>query len=556
MANPLNGLKPTQHNKTETTSPQQKKGPTVSRAKVPPSSSNTAPTPKIDLSKIGSLRKKEVPTDATPKKELTFTEGVLARAKEQSKYKKFIERNFDNDTIRSRTVQLYNAPTSSNTRNVVILDSNFQKKASDGITDINYLETLLKELEEFREVQDPSSLTSKEASQKHAQARLLLFYQLCAGYYNTKTTDIRYEGATLQAGRGKNEGEEACHHALFAATTDSAFWKLANQVTNALEGHVSKNSDIDETILLLLSLGIKKETIDKFIDDAKKKDADVFELTKKLFSDEKFLGSTKKEDVSILNERNLLYFMHNHTIVAASHLNRVDEMVEQLTRDQAKNILLDVAVGKKTPLEGALELTKLVEKALAESGKALVALQQKADTIDKLSKEIIDNQNPKGRPEVAIQALQKTLDALQEALRMQEKTTQQFFKKPLLLKDYKEEMKKVLDFNIFASAADKKDFDEYVRTGKEPEQTKIGDVFDRTFTQLKAILVPSLKKMQNSISGKYLNPETIKVEQSIIASQLKGTQDLLLKLKAEKEPEDYTLRHLEALKQTVKTKRQ
>lgn len=547
------------------------------------------PIKQLDLNSLGSIRKKtEAKGVVQPaaKKTTSFTETVFTSLKNNPQYKKFIDRYFDNMNLKQKEVRMDCESSLGTTRKIIATASMFEKRKSNDIFDIDYLEKIIKEIEEFNNIQKPSEQAVAENVKKHAEARILLFYQLCHAYEKSRrTTRIDWKGASMQIHKGKEiDHTEACHHALFAATTDSFFQDLIKDV--AADVQAGKNSD--KTVLMLLSLGIARDEIDAFMKEAKEKPEQIESSTEKLLE-------KHKEESSVLSKNSLLYYMHNHTIIASSHLNRVDDLIEQATRGVALAIVNEVAKGKMSAYQAVDELAKHIESTLAESGKTLKQLVSSATKVDTLRAQIQKSaQFQEARHEKNILDISSSLEALGKELNAHRRIAKDLGKEldvygkiareqryahlatytaliekiddirsSLLTKDAREKITQYMEIDKrIQEAKQEKD------TVKELIQTQnslnIGPVVEGARTKIKNELLPQIEALSESHTGKVLTLSAVKEQEKFLQLQFQATQALARKLKEPQfkkpqfkepptaTPEDTAVKQLAAIAHTIK----
>ncbi len=565
--------------KTSTAKEQVKKS---AEKKVGTTSQETLKTPSttkppLDLSKI-NLRKKVVKEEEKvekPAKPLSFTEKALESLKKETTYKQFIEKYFDGCSIKTKSVS-FKEGWSLNRKVITLCSDLFEKKRTADLSEIDYLERLLKEIEDFNKLSAPTSIALEETVAKHVEARILLFYQLCTAYYRSAPAgNIQWTGASMQINQGKLEtNTEACHHALFASTNDSLFQELPKKIAQATKAFVNEGKNIDDTVLLLLSIGVTKDEIDLFIGEAQKDSGNIEQLCQKLF--EKFKGQK-----SLLGEKSLLFLMHNHTIVTSSHLNRIDDLVEFSTRRDASDFLNDVAQGKMTPLEAAIQLNTIIEKDLSTYARRMRELRPSIEKITKISSHITSSmQSMKSRVEVAKQVDAATKD-LEEAVEEHKEVL--WAKKFDYVKEHKafmENVKKVT--SLFSTVQEMRQIDGYLaleskiqeeirmkqegyqdrvqgyRRQEEAIRAQTAAISDEKIAKAKRELLPVLERFGEGSQGKIFNCNSLGEQQKFLSMQLAATQELSRKLQQMQEVKDpavMTTRKLAALIPLVDLKR-
>lgn len=203
---------------------------------------------------------------------------------------------------------------------------------------------------------DKETTTEKEKIKLHAQVRLQLFHSMCQCYYKSQTTVIQSVAATTQVGKGnKTQGTAACHHSLLANVKDNFSEQLQKSVITILR-KMRNDSKIDfdfPTLLLLKALNINIQPTSMI--NLSNHSTSPVQLNAQVS------GSFGPLRASPLRMQNCLFnYFNNTTLIAHSLVNEVDSLIET-KRDDACNLLIEVAKGKLTPiLATQMMSTKLI----------------------------------------------------------------------------------------------------------------------------------------------------------------------------------------------------
>ncbi|KIC72618.1 hypothetical protein DB41_KH00020 [Neochlamydia sp. TUME1] len=201
----------------------------------------------------------------------------------------------------------------------------------------------------------------------HAKARLLLFFHLCVAYGNSHCR-LEWKPAKFQLYQGSSP-DEACHHSIFAEIEDNYLERLKNTFIEAIRDLIKEKKEIPSALMdKLQALGIPKEKVEEILEIIQEKGGSlripVNEIWNSAFPQTYYL--------SLFNKQRAFYYLNNHTLIAPSELNKVDDFIEVNGRPVAIKLLREVANGKMAPREATQELgrylTRLLEEhALAEN---------------------------------------------------------------------------------------------------------------------------------------------------------------------------------------------
>ncbi|WP_213155650.1 hypothetical protein [Neochlamydia sp. AcF65] len=195
----------------------------------------------------------------------------------------------------------------------------------------------------------------------HAKARLLLFFHLCVAYHNSRCFP-EWMPAKFQLYQGSSP-DEACHHSIFAEIEDNYLEGLKNTFIEAIRNLIEEKKEIPSVLMdRLQDLGVSKENVEEIVKIIQEERSELYlqinELWKSAFP--------HPYNLSLFNKQKAFYYLNNHTLIAPSELNKVDDFIEANGRPEAIKFLREVANGKMAPREATQELGRYLTRLLEE----------------------------------------------------------------------------------------------------------------------------------------------------------------------------------------------
>lgn len=226
---------------------------------------------------------------------------------------------------------------------------------------------LVAEVSQYNE--NPQGHLESRMVQNHAELRLILFYYQCQAYHNFSTDHFRWEGARLQLYQG--HGKEAAHHAFLVHIEDACISALKLKFTQQFKEAIKGKQALSPALVVqMISLGVDAQKFERAYQNVLKGILVVEDAVADIFSD--------CERTNLLNHHSLFYYILNHTLVASPNVNRLDDLLEDQLRSDAKELLERVARGQLTPQEAAQRLAQRMHTTFQQTEAQLNVLAQHA----------------------------------------------------------------------------------------------------------------------------------------------------------------------------------